>query len=114
MIKKLLSLAAILTVMGFANNATAQAEMQDASVTITNATSRLDLVEIRNDLIEKGIDFRYRPEFNQQRILTAIEIDIVCSNGETGTFQTALASDDQKAMIVWSAANGLCVGICEE
>lgn len=113
MLKNVLSIAAMIIGLMVAPNMFAQSDASDVDITITNETSRQDLLDIRLDLAEKGIDFQYHPQFNEQRKLVGIDCQIKTADGTTYEYKTPLADDNAKVKIV-RTSNSLCLGNCEE
>lgn len=44
--------------------------------TIDAETSRLDLIQMHEGLLEKGIDFRYDPQFDEERRVVRIDFTV--------------------------------------
>ncbi|MCC6599951.1 MAG: hypothetical protein IT223_04670 [Crocinitomicaceae bacterium] len=53
----------------FSQNIITSAEVK---VTINGQTDRMQLADLRRDLLVVGVDFQYQPEFDQNRNLTSI------------------------------------------
>ena len=112
--KKALFIAALFLGICSTNSVTAQIEYDpdNLSITITNETSRADLWQMRQDLINVGIDFKYSPDFDNNRKLTAIKVDIVTDDGDTGSFQTSLLNNEQKVEIIRNISENGAVNFC--
>jgi len=65
-------------IFGFAQNIITDNE---ANITITGATSREDLMHLRQDLLAQGFDFQYAPQFDAQRKLISMTFTITANNG---------------------------------
>lgn len=98
--------------------AIAQSEM-DFNVEINGETTRYELMEIRNELGQKGFDFQYQPRFNNDRQLVGISLKVVQIDG---TLKAAYKTDElQSGDVVrikrdtaTDAAVPFCVGSCGE
>lgn len=65
-------------ISSFAQNIITETE---ANITITGATTREDLMDLRRDLLTQGFDFRYVPQFDSQRKLISITFTITTNDG---------------------------------
>ncbi|NNE55967.1 MAG: hypothetical protein HKN32_08110, partial [Flavobacteriales bacterium] len=78
---------------------------------------RQGLHEIRLDLQEKGIDFQYHPEFDQNRKLIGIDCEIKTADGKVTKYQTSLADPNEKVIIRRTKEAGkekVCLGKCDD
>ncbi len=81
-------LVALFITAGFTSFAQNTITATEAHITITAATTRQDLAQLRTDLLAQGIDFRYNPQFDGQRNIIAITYTITANNGAiTGSGQ---------------------------
>ncbi|MCB0761870.1 MAG: hypothetical protein KDC12_10140 [Flavobacteriales bacterium] len=116
MIKKLL-VAALLTVGAtfFAQDAAAQSQ-ENVDISITNETTREQLWEMHESLKAQGIQFKYQPEFNQDRQLIGIQVTVTTEDGFTGSFANNNLVDGQSVRIIRNYDEGaevpFCVGNC--
>jgi hypothetical protein len=93
----------------------------EVSVSISGTTSREQLFEIRTGLLQYGLDFRYEPQFDNQRKLRSIHYQV--SDQQTGSvIGVADSAGDLQNPGVTTAfrlvrTNGVfaatCFGVCE-
>ncbi len=90
---------------------------ENIDLTISNETSREQLWEMHESLKEQGINFKYQPEFNQNRVLTGIKVQIVTNDGFEGNFENLNLVDGAQVKIIRNFEEGaevpFCVGNCE-
>jgi hypothetical protein len=74
-------LFAIVMVFSMAMSAQNTITATEAHFTINNATTREGLLQLRNDLKAQGYDFRYQPQFDNQRHILSISFKITANDG---------------------------------
>jgi hypothetical protein len=115
MIKRFLTIAAFAVGMLTTTGLFAQ---DDIVILINNETSRQQLWELRQELAESAINFQYTPQFNSERKLTSIMVEVTTQDGFSGNYQTSLMDDNKKIYIIRKFAadadTPFCVGECED
>lgn len=92
---------------------------ENIQVNINFETSREDLVTIRTQCLEQGIEFIYTPRFNENRKLTNIQFAIKKQGGDVlgQTGMVDLTAPNSKASFRLHKANNKfvadCIGSCE-
>jgi len=113
MIKRFLTIAAFAVGMLATTGLFAQ---DDIVILINNETSRQQLFELRQELAASNINFLYTPEFNSERKLTSIMVEVTTQDGYSGNYQTSLMDDNKKVYIIRKFAadadTPFCVGDC--
>ena len=77
--KKILFLFALLLAVvstSLAQSSIAENTTQEFSYIINTETSRMDLVDLRNQMNEYGVTFMYNPSFDQNRKLNGIKVRV--------------------------------------
>ncbi len=67
--------------IGFAVSAQNIITATEAHITITTNTTREDLMHLRNDLKAQGIDFKYQPQFDNERKIVSITFTVSANDG---------------------------------
>lgn len=84
---------------------------------INGETSREDLMNMRTELLDKGFDFRYTPQFDNDLKLVSITVHMVELEGERkGSYKSTQLQAGQVVRLINStdpnAAVPFCVGNC--
>lgn len=90
---------------------------ENIDLTISNETSREQLWEMHEALKAEGINFKYQPQFNQDRVLTGIAVQVQTAEGLEANFENLNLVDGAKVKIIRNfeedAEVPFCVGECE-
>lgn len=118
MMKKLI-LAAFLAIGAtmISQDAVAQSQ-ENVDISITDETTREQLWEMHQSLKAQGINFKYQPEFNQDRVLTGIKVTVITEDGYNASFENMNLADGEAVKIIRNYEEGaevpFCVGLCSE
>ena len=88
------------------------------NVTLNASTSREQLFQIKTDMAAQGVQFNYQPQFNQERVLIAIQYELKDNTGKVlGKLEsTSLANPNSNAGFQLNKQNGAfkpsCIGNC--
>jgi hypothetical protein len=115
--KYLTTLFFALIAFAFSANAQLTVEGEQVSATITQETSRYELLEIRNAYKEHGVDFRYTNVDWIDGQLTSIKVDLATDDGaNTATFLVENFQNGQVVKLLFNkeenANQVLCAGDC--
>ncbi len=118
MIKKIVFVALVLIVSAFNSDVVAQSSTEEnVNLTISTETSREQLWEMRNDLAEQGINFKYEPKFDNDRVLIGIKVLVQTNDGFNAEYNVEHFSEGQVVKIIRNyeenASVPFCVGPCE-
>lgn len=104
--KKLFFLLAVVAGMSFTNTLSAQTSVEPFTVEITTETTRIELHEMKGDLDSKGVQFNYNPNFNQDRVLVGIKVQVTFEDGIRRDYAINPMAEGQKLTIERIEENG--------
>lgn len=89
---------------------------ENIDLTISNETSREQLWEMHETMKAEGIQFKYQPKFNQDRVLTGIAVQVKTDDGYEANFENLNLVDGAEIKIIRNfdenAEVPFCVGEC--
>lgn len=98
--------------LGFSADAQVNMTLTDteATVVIDGNTTRMDLIEVRTALLERGIDFKYSFQFDNQTRLEMLDFTVSANNGAiTGQgIHNNLQASGAKVTFHVNKATGTC------
>lgn len=82
----------------------------EASLVIDGNTSRMDLINARTALLERGIDFKYSFQFNNETRIQSIDFTVSANDGAiTGSgVHNSLQSQGAKVNLYINKSTGTC------
>lgn len=82
--KKVIFLFTLVFGVAFTNFAQSEVSAPDAefSITIDNATSRMDLLDLKNEMANYGVEFMYNPSFTPDQKLNGIKVRVIGADQE--------------------------------
>ena len=97
--KKLFFLLALVCGMASLNTISAQSSTDEFTYEITSETERMQLHEMKQEMAPLGVLFNYNPEFDQNRNLIGIKVQVTFEDGNMHQFNMIPLTEGQTLTI---------------